>query len=80
MHKDSNVGIMANVGKGRLVKVIFTKIHKISDACANGFGRYIMIAMNTSFSGKMVFLRTLKLIYPSTPQHYKNYSAPTVKS
>ena len=37
---------MANVGKNRLVKVIFTKIHKISDACANGFGRYIMIAMN----------------------------------
>ena len=68
---------MANVGKNRLVKVIFTKIHKISDACANGFGRYIMIAMNTSFSGKMVFLRTLKLIYPSTPQHYKNYSGPT---
>ena len=44
MHKDSNVGIMANVGKGRLVKVIFTKIHKISDACANSFGRYIMTA------------------------------------
>ena len=77
VHKKSKLGIMANVGKNRLVKVIFTKIHNISDACANGFGRYIMIAMNTSFSGKMVFLRTLKLIYPSTPQHYKNYSAPT---
>ena len=43
-HKDSNSGIMTNVGKSRLVKVIFTNIHKISDACANSFGRYIMIA------------------------------------
>ena len=39
MHKDSKVGI-----KSRLVKVIFTNIHKISDACADSFGRYIMIA------------------------------------
>ena len=37
-------GIITNVGKNRLVKVIFTNIHKISDACANSFGRYIMIA------------------------------------
>ena len=44
MHKDSKLGIMTNVGKNRLVKVIFTNIHKISDACANSFGRYIMIA------------------------------------
>ena len=35
---------MTNVGKNRLVKVIFTNIHKISDACGNSFGRYIMIA------------------------------------
>ena len=35
---------MTNVGKNRLVKVIFTSIHKVSDACANSFGRYIMIA------------------------------------
>ena len=35
---------MTNVGKNRLVKVIFTNIHKISDACANSFGRYIMTA------------------------------------
>ena len=34
---------MTNVGKSRLVKVIFTNIHKISDACANSFSRYIMI-------------------------------------
>ena len=44
VHEDSNLGIMTNVGKNRLVKVIFTNIHKISDACANSFGRYIMIA------------------------------------
>ena len=44
VHKDSKLGMMTNVGKNRLVKVIFTNIHKISDACANSFGRYIMIA------------------------------------
>ena len=32
VHKDSKLGIMTNVGKSRLVKVIFTNIHKISDA------------------------------------------------
>ena len=42
--KDSKLGIMTNVGKIRLVKVIFTNIHKISDACKNSFGRYIMNA------------------------------------
>ena len=36
VHKDSKLGIMTNVGKNRLVKVIFTNIHKVSDACANG--------------------------------------------
>ena len=35
---------MTNVGKNRLVEVIFTNFHKISDACANSFGRYIMTA------------------------------------
>ena len=44
MHEDSKLGIMTNVGKNRLVKVIFTNIHKISDARANSFGIYIMIA------------------------------------
>ena len=44
VHKENKLGIMTNVGKSRLVKVIFTNIHKISDACANSFGRYIMIA------------------------------------
>ena len=37
VHKDSKLGIMTNVGKNRLVKVTFTNIHKVSDACANGF-------------------------------------------
>ena len=44
MHKDNKLRIMTNVGKSRLIKVIFTNIHKISDACGNSFGRYIMIA------------------------------------
>ena len=50
VHKDSKLEITTNVGTSvdtnvtnRLVKVIFTNIHKISDACANSFGRYIMI-------------------------------------
>ena len=43
VHKDK-LRIMTNVGKSRLVKVIFTNIHKISDVCANSFGRYILIA------------------------------------
>ena len=42
-HEDSDLGIMINKGKCRLVKVIFSNIHKIKDACANSFGRYIMI-------------------------------------
>ena len=44
VHKDSELGIMTKMGKSRLAKVIFANIHKISDACANSFGRYIMIA------------------------------------
>ena len=31
VHKDSKLGIMTNVGKSRLVKVVFTNIHKTSD-------------------------------------------------
>ena len=51
VHKDSKLEITTNVGTSvdtnvtnRLVKVIFRNIHKISDACANNFGRYIIIA------------------------------------
>ena len=44
VHKYIKLGIMTNVGKSRLAKVIFTNIHKISDACGNSFGRYIMTA------------------------------------
>ena len=44
VHKNNKLGIMTNVDKSRLVKVIFTNIHKISDSCANTFGKYIMIA------------------------------------
>ena len=39
VHKDSKLGILTNVGKSRLVKVIFSNIHKISDACASSFYR-----------------------------------------
>ena len=44
VHNDSKLGIMTNMGKSRLPKVIFTNIHKISDACANSFDIYIMIS------------------------------------
>ena len=44
VHKDNKLGIMTNVGKSRLVKVIFPNIQKTSDACSNSFGRYIMTA------------------------------------
>ena len=47
VHKDDRLGIMTDVGKSRLVKVIFTNIHNISDTCANSFGRYIMTAQCT---------------------------------
>ena len=38
VHKDNKLGIMTNVGKSRLVKVILTNIHKISDACQTVLG------------------------------------------
>ena len=38
VHEDNELGIMTNLGINRLVKVIFTNIHKISDASANSFG------------------------------------------
>ena len=43
-YKDSKLGIMINVGKSGLIKVIFSNIHKISAVCANSFDRYIMAA------------------------------------
>ena len=44
VYQDSKLGIMTNMGKSRLAKVIFTNIYKISDAWANSFDRYIMTA------------------------------------
>ena len=44
VHKDSKLGIMTNAGKYRLVKVIFTTSHKISDARANSSGTYVIVA------------------------------------
>ena len=34
VHKDNKLGIMTNVGKSRLIKVIITNIHRISDTYA----------------------------------------------
>ena len=42
VNNDTKLGIITNVGKSGLVKTIFANIHKMSDACANSFGRYIM--------------------------------------
>ena len=44
VHKDTKLEIITNVGKSKLVKAIFANIDKMSDACANSFGRYIMLA------------------------------------
>ena len=44
VHKDNKLEIMTDMNKSRLVKVIFTNIHKISDTCASSFGRCIMTA------------------------------------
>ena len=44
VHKDSELGIMTKMSKSRLANVVFTNIHKISDAYANSFGRYVMTA------------------------------------
>ena len=74
VHKCNKLRIMTNVGKSRLVRVIFTNIHKINDAFSNRFGRYIIYFLLNSEK----FLRNLKLIYPSTPQYYNNCLAPTL--
>ena len=44
VHKDKKFGIITNVGKSRLIKAIFANIHKMSDASASSFDRYIMTA------------------------------------
>ena len=87
MHKDNILGIITNAGKSRLIKVIFANIRKMSDACTNSFGRYIMIVQRMRnvftfneiqvFLGRMVFLRKLKLISFRTPHHYNSCSVPT---
>ena len=73
MHKDSKLGIMTNVGKNRLVKVIFTNIHKISDVGANSCGRYIMIAQcirNISIKFKFIWKNGILVkIKAHLPQH-----------
>ena len=41
------------------------------------FEKCFYFLLYSSFPGKMVFMRKLKLIYPSTSQHYNNCSALT---
>ena len=71
VHKDSKLGIMTNMGKSRLAKVIFNNIHKISDACANSFDRYIMIAQCM----RNIFIFTkFKFLYKNgVPQKIKTH-------
>ena len=86
VHKDSKLGTMTNVGRNMLVKVIFINIHKISDAPANSFGRYIMIVQCIRFFLLFTKFRFLwkncipvkiKDFLPQHPQHYNNGSART---
>ena len=42
VHKDSKLGIMTYVGRRKLVKIIFTNIHMMSNTYANRFARYII--------------------------------------
>ena len=85
-HEDSKLGIMINVGKYRLVKVIFSNIHKIIDALQtvlvdtsqlHNVWKMFLLFITFKFPGKTVFPGKLKLIYPSTSKHYNNCSAPT---
>ena len=85
MQKDAKLGIITNVGKSRLVKVIFANIQKMSDAYANSFGRCMIyekcfyFLLNSSFLGKMEFLGKLKLIPsapPSPPSITKTFQSP----
>ena len=69
-YEDSKLGIMINVSKCRLVKVIFSNIHK-NEKC-------FYFLLHSSLSVKMLFLGKLKLIYHSTPKRYNNCSSPTL--
>ena len=79
MPKYSKFEIMTIVGKNRLLKVIFTNIRKISDACGNSFGRYIMIAQRRkimfllfikfNFLWKNSVSEKIKAHLPQHPQH-----------
>ena len=86
MHKGSKLGTMTNVGESRLVKVIFSNIHKISDACANAFSRYIMIAqcmknVFTFYYGKIFLWKNgvsekIKAHLPQHPQALQQLFSP----
>ena len=85
-YEDSKLGIMINVGKCRLVKVIFSNIHKVSDACTTSFIRYIMIAqcmrnvftfIACKFLWKNGVPRRIKAHLPQQPQALQQLFSPT---
>ena len=87
VHKDSKLAILINMGKSRLVKAIFTNNYKMSDACANSFGRYIMTAQcmrNVFFFIKFMFLRKngfsekIKAHFPQHPQAFQQLFSPHI--
>ena len=62
---------MINVGKSRLVKGVLSRnIHKISDACANSFSKYIMLAqcMRIFFPFYYIQISLEKWFLPQHPQ------------
>ena len=86
MHKGSKLETMTNLGESRLVKVIFSNTHKISDACANAFSRYIMIAqcmrnVFTFYYGKIFLWKNgvsekIKAHLPQHPQAFVQLFSP----
>ena len=83
-HKDNKLGIMTNVGKSRLEKVIFTNIHKISDACAvlvdiswlHNVWEMFLLFIKFRFLWKNSVSEKIKAHLPQhpPPQHYHNCS------
>ena len=73
VHKDSKLGIMTNAITNRLVKVIFTNIHEISDAFTNvQFGIHhdciqVMHQMLFNFLWKNGISEKIKVHLSSTP-------------
>ena len=88
MHKDRKLGIMTNVGKNKLVKVILKKHSQngvilvqtvlVDTLWVHNVWEMFLLFIRFKFLWKKFFLRKLKLIYLSTlPLHYNNCSTPT---